>query len=226
MRSGTNNASQETSWSFRGKVRLAFVGALVVLMAGLCLATLSGCSILPAHALGGSVVKDSQVEQSAQTVGGNSSGLSQAYQGICQKCSDINNDGICDNCGNDYRGVCQKFSDTNNDGICDNCGSPYQDARQKCNDANNDGLCDNCGNACKGYTYCSSNYVDENNNGICDHREYISENHRVMNGTGANGSGINGTGVNRVGTNSSWNGQAGSADKGNSCQEGFARHCA
>ena len=180
MRSGTNNASQETSWSFRGKVRLAFVGALVVLMAGLCLATLSGCSILPAHALGGSVVKDSQVEQSAQTVGGNSSGLSQAYQGICQKCSDINNDG----------------------------------------------LCDNCGNACKGYTYCSSNYVDENNNGICDHREYISENHRVMNGTGANGSGINGTGVNRVGTNSSWNGQAGSADKGNSCQKGFARHCA
>lgn len=184
-------------------MRLAFVGALVVLMAGLCLATLSGCSILPAHALGGSVVKDSQVEQSAQTVGGNSSGLSQAYQGICQKCSD-----------------------TNNDGICDNCGSPYQDARQKCNDANNDGLCDNCGNACKGYTYCSSNYVDENNNGICDHREYISENHRVMNGTGANGSGINGTGVNRVGTNSSWNGQAGSADKGNSCQKGFARHCA
>ncbi len=172
-------------------------------MAGLCLATLSGCSILPAHALGGSVVKDSQVEQSAQTVGGNSSGLSQAYQGICQKCSDINNDGICDN-----------------------CGSSYQDARQKCNDANNDGLCDNCGNACKGYTYCSSNYVDENNNGICDHREYISENHRVMNGTGANGSGINGTGVNRVGTNSSWNGQAGSADKGNSCQKGFARHCA
>ena len=203
MRSGTNNASQETSWSFRGKVRLAFVGALVVLMAGLCLATLSGCSILPAHALGGSVVKDSQVEQSAQTVGGNSSGLSQAYQGICQKCSDINNDGICDN-----------------------CGSSYQDARQKCNDANNDGLCDNCGNACKGYTYCSSNYVDDNNNGICDHREYISENHRVMNGTGANGSGINGTGVNRVGTNSSWNGQAGSADKGNSCQKGFARHCA
>lgn len=203
MRSGTNNASQETSWSFRGKVSLAFVGALVVLMAGLCLATLSGCSILPAHALGGSVVKDSQVEQSAQTVGGNSSGLSQAYQGICQKCSDINNDGICDN-----------------------CGSSYQDARQKCNDANNDGLCDNCGNACKGYTYCSSNYVDENNNGICDHREYISENHRVMNGTGANGSGINGTGVNRVGTNSSWNGQAGSADKGNSCQKGFARHCA
>ena len=203
MRSGTNNASQETSWSFRGKVRLAFVGALVVLMAGLCLATLSGCSILPAHALGGSVVKDSQVEQSAQTVGGNSSGLSQAYQGICQECSDINNDGICDN-----------------------CGSSYQDARQKCNDANNDGLCDNCGNACKGYTYCSSNYVDENNNGICDHREYISENHRVMNGTGANGSGINGTGVNRVGTNSSWNGQAGSADKGNSCQKGFARHCA
>lgn len=203
MRSGTNNASQETSWSFRGKVRLAFFGALVVLMAGLCLATLSGCSILPAHALGGSVVKDSQVEQSAQTVGGNSSGLSQAYQGICQKCSDINNDGICDN-----------------------CGSSYQDARQKCNDANNDGLCDNCGNACKGYTYCSSNYVDENNNGICDHREYISENHRVMNGTGANGSGINGTGVNRVGTNSSWNGQAGSADKGNSCQKGFARHCA
>lgn len=203
MRSGTNNASQETSWSFRGKVRLAFVGALVVLMAGLCLATLSGCSILPAHALGGSVVKDSQVEQSAQTVGGNSSGLSQAYQGICQKCSDINNDGICDN-----------------------CGSSYQDARQKCNDANNDGLCDNCGNACKGYTYCSSNYVDENNNGICDHREYASENHRVMNGTGANGSGINGTGVNRVGTNSSWNGQAGSADKGNSCQKGFARHCA
>lgn len=203
MRSGTNNASQETSWSFRGKVRLAFVGALVVLMAGLCLATLSGCSILPAHALGGSVVKDSQVEQSAQTVGGNSSGLSQAYQGICQKCSDINNDGICDN-----------------------CGSSYQDARQKCNDANNDGLCDNCGNACKGYTYCSSNYVDENNNGICDHREYISENHRVMNGTGANGSDINGTGVNRVGTNSSWNGQAGSADKGNSCQKGFARHCA
>lgn len=203
MRSGTNNASQETSWSFRGKVRLAFVGALVVLMAGLCLATLSGCSILPAHALGGSVVKDSQVEQSAQTVGGNSSGLSQAYQGICQKCSDINNDGICDN-----------------------CGSSYQDARQKCNDANNDGLCNNCGNACKGYTYCSSNYVDENNNGICDHREYISENHRVMNGTGANGSGINGTGVNRVGTNSSWNGQAGSADKGNSCQKGFARHCA
>ena len=203
MKSGTNNASQETSWSFRGKVRLAFVGALVVLMAGLCLETLSGCSILPAHALGGSVVKDSQVEQSAQTVGGNSSGLSQAYQGICQKCSDINNDGICDN-----------------------CGSSYQDARQKCNDANNDGLCDNCGNACKGYTYCSSNYVDENNNGICDHREYISENHRVMNGTGANGSGINGTGVNRVGTNSSWNGQAGSADKGNSCQKGFARHCA
>lgn len=203
MRSGTNNASQETSWSFRGKVRLAFVGALVVLMAGLCLATLSGCSILPAHALGGSVVKDSQVEQSAQTVGGNSSGLSQAYQGICQKCSYINNDGICDN-----------------------CGSSYQDARQKCNDANNDGLCDNCGNACKGYTYCSSNYVDANNNGICDHREYISENHRVMNGTGANGSGINGTGVNRVGTNSSWNGQAGSADKGNSCQKGFARHCA
>ncbi len=203
MRSGTNNASQETSWSFRGKVRLAFVGALVVLMAGLCLATLSGCSILPAHALGGSVVKDSQVEQSAQTVGGNSSGLSQAYQGICQK-----------------------YSDINNDGICDNCGSSYQDARQKCNDANNDGLCDNCGNACKGYTYCSSNYVDENNNGICDHREYISENHRVMNGTGANGSGINGTGVNRVGTNSSWNGQAGSADKGNSCQKGFARHCA
>lgn len=172
-------------------------------MAGLCLATLSGCSILPAHALGGSVVKDSQVEQSAQTVGGNSSGLSQAYQGICQKCSDINNDGICDK-----------------------CGSSYQDARQKCNDANNDGLCDNCGNACKGYTYCSSNYVDENNNGICDHREYISENHRVMNGTGANGSGTNGTGVNRVGTNSSWNGQAGSADKGNSCQKGFARHCA
>lgn len=203
MRSGTNNASQETSWSFRGKVSLAFVGALVVLMAGLCLATLSGCSILPVHALGGSVVKDSQVEQSAQTVGGNSSGLSQAYQGICQKCSDINNDGICDN-----------------------CGSSYQDARQKCNDANNDGLCDNCGNACKGYTYCSSNYVDENNNGICDHREYISENHRVMNGTGANGSGINGTGVNRVGTNSSWNGQAGSADKGYSCQKGFARHCA
>ena len=203
MRSGTNNASQETSWSFRGKSAFGFCWGVGVLMAGLCLATLSGCSILPAHALGGSVVKDSQVEQSAQTVGGNSSGLSQAYQGICQKCSDINNDGICDN-----------------------CGSSYQDARQKCNDANNDGLCDNCGNACKGYTYCSSNYVDENNNGICDHREYISENHRVMNGTGANGSGINGTGVNRVGTNSSWNGQAGSADKGNSCQKGFARHCA
>ena len=182
---------------------MAFVGALVVLTAGLCLITLSGCSILPAHALGGSDAEDFQAEQSVQAVGGNSSDLSQAY-----------------------RGVCQKFSDTNNDGICDNCGSPYQDARQKCNDANNDGLCDNCGNACKGYTYCSSNYVDENNNGICDHREYISENHRVMNGTGANGSGINGTGVNRVGTNSSWNGQAGSADKGNSCQEGFARHCA
>lgn len=203
MRSGTNNASQETSWSFRGKVRLAFVGALVVLMAGLCLATLSGCSILPAHALGGSAVKDSQVEQSVQAVGGNSSDLSQAYQGVCQKCSDVNNDGICDN-----------------------CGSPYQDACQKCNDVNNDGICDNCGTAYKSDTYCSSNYVDANNNGICDHREYISENHRVMNGTGANGSGTNGTGVNRVGTNSSWNGQAGSADKGNSCQKGFARHCA
>lgn len=172
-------------------------------MAGLCLATLSGCSILPAHALGGSVVKDSQVEQSAQTVGGNSSGLSQAYQGICQKCSDINNDGICDN-----------------------CGSSYQDARQKCNDANNDGLCDNCGNACKGYTYCSSNYVDENNNGICDHREYASENHRAMNGVGANGSGTNGAGANGVSANSSWDGQAGSADKGNSCQKGFAQYCA
>lgn len=203
MRSGTNDASQETSWSFRGKVRLAFVGALVVLMAGLCLATLSGCSILPAHALGGSAVKDSQVEQSVQAVGGNSSDLSQAYQGVCQKCSDVNNDGICDN-----------------------CGSPYQDACQKCNDVNNDGSCDNCGTAYKSDTYCSSNYVDANNNGICDHREYISENHRVMNGTGANGSGTNGTGVNRVGTNSSWNGQAGSADKGNSCQKGFARHCA
>lgn len=203
MRSGTNNASQETSWSFRGKVRLAFVGALVVLMAGLCLATLSGCSILPAHALGGSAVKDSQVEQSVQAVGGNSSDLSQAYQGVCQKCSDVNNDGICDN-----------------------CGSPYQDACQKCNDVNNDGSCGNCGTAYKSDTYCSSNYVDANNNGICGHREYISENHRVMNGTGANGSGTNGTGVNRVGTNSSWNGQAGSADKGNSCQKGFARHCA
>lgn len=203
MRSGTNDASQETSWSFRGKVRLAFVGALVVLMAGLCLATLSGCSILPAHALGGSAVKDSQVEQSVQAVGGNSSDLSQAYQGVCQKCSDVNNDGICDN-----------------------CGSPYQDACQKCNDVNNDGSCDNCGTAYKSDTYCSSNYVDANNNGICDHREYISENHRVMNGTGANGSGTNGTGVNRVGTNSSWNGQAGSAGKGNSCQKGFARHCA
>lgn len=203
MRSGTNDASQETSWSFRGKVRLAFVGALVVLMAGLCLATLSGCSILPAHALGGSAVKDSQVEQSVQAVGGNSSDLLQAYQGVCQKCSDVNNDGICDN-----------------------CGSPYQDACQKCNDVNNDGSCDNCGTAYKSDTYCSSNYVDANNNGICDHREYISENHRVMNGTGANGSGTNGTGVNRVGTNSSWNGQAGSADKGNSCQKGFARHCA
>lgn len=203
MRSGTNNASQETSWSFRGKVRLAFVGALVVLMAGLCLATLSGCSILPAHALGGSDAEDFQAEQSVQAVGGNSSDLSQAYQGVCQK-----------------------FSDTNNDGICDNCGSPYQDACQKCNDANNDGLCDNCGNACKGYTYCSSNYVDENNNGICDHREYISENHRAMNGIGANGAGTNGAGVNGVGTNSSWNGQVGSADKGNSCQKGFARHYA
>lgn len=145
MRSGTNDASQETSWSFRGKVRLAFVGALVVLMAGLCLATLSGCSILPAHALGGSAVKDSQVEQSVQAVGGNSSDLSQAYQGVCQKCSE-----------------------TNNDGICDNCGSPYQDACQKCNDVNNDGSCDNCGTAYKGS----------------------------------------------------------SASKGNSCQKGFARHCA
>lgn len=203
MRNGTKNASQETSWSFRGKARLAFVGALVVLTAGLCLITLSGCSILPAHALGGSAVKDSQVEQSVQAVGGNSSDLSQAYQGVCQKCSD-----------------------TNNDGICDNCGSPYQDACQKCNDVDNDGSCDNCGTAYKSDTYCSSNYVDANNNGICDHREYISENHRVMNGTGANGSGTNGTGVNRVGTNSSWNGQAGSADKGNSCQKGFARHCA
>lgn len=145
MRSGTKNASQETSWSFGGKVRLAFVGALVVLVVGLCLVTLSGCSILPAHALGGSVVKDSQAEQSAQAVGGNSSGLSQAYQGVCQKCSDVNNDGQCDNCGNDYQSVCQKFSDTNNDGLCDTCG-----------------------NACKG----------------------------------------------------------GSADKGNSCQKGSARHCA
>lgn len=196
MRSGTNNASQETSWSFRGKVRLAFVGALVVLMAGLCLATLSGCSILPAHALGGSAVKDSQVEQSVQAVGGNSSDLSQAYQGVCQKCSE-----------------------TNNDGICDNCGSPYQDACQKCNDVNNDGSCDNCGTAYKSDTYCSSNYVDANNNGICDHREYISENHRVMNGVGANGSGTNGAGANGVSANSSWDGQAGSADKGNSCQK-------
>lgn len=126
-------------------MRLAFVGALVVLVVGLCLVTLSGCSILPAHALGGSVVKDSQAEQSAQAVGGNSSGLSQAYQGVCQKCSDVNNDGQCDNCGNDYQSVCQKFSDTNNDGLCDTCG-----------------------NACKG----------------------------------------------------------GSADKGNSCQKGSARHCA
>lgn len=145
MRSGAKNASRETSWRFQGKVRLAFVGALVVLVVGLCLVTLSGCSILPAHALGGSDAKDFQAEQSVQAVGGNYSGLSQAYQGVCQK-----------------------FSDTNNDGICDNCGSPYQDARQKCNDANNDGLCDNCGNACKG----------------------------------------------------------GSAGKGNSCQKGFARHCA
>lgn len=126
-------------------MRLAFVGALVVLVVGPCLVTLSGCSILPAHALGGSDAKDFQAEQSVQAVGGNYSGLSQAYQGVCQK-----------------------FSDTNNDGICDNCGSPYQDARQKCNDANNDGLCDNCGNTCKG----------------------------------------------------------GSAGKGNSCQKGFARHCA
>lgn len=193
MRSGAKNASQETSWGFRGKARLAFVGALVVLVAGLCLVTLSGCSILPAHALGGSVVKDSQTGQSAQAVGGNSSSLSQAYQGVCQKCSDANNDGLCDT-----------------------CGSPYQDARQKCNDANNDGLCDNCGNDSQGCAYCSSNYVDANNNGICDHREYTSENHRAMNGTGANG----------VGANSSWDGQAGSAGKGNSCQKGFARHCA
>lgn len=180
MRSGTNNASQEASWSFRGKARLAFVGALVVLVAGLCLVTLSGCSISPAHALGGSVVKDSQAEQNVQVVGGNSSGLSQAYQGVWQKCSDANNDGICDNCGNDSQGC----------------------------------------------AYCSSNYVDANNNGICDHREYTSENHRAMNGTGANGSDINGTGANGVGANSSWDGQAGSAGKGNSCQKGFARHCA
>lgn len=159
---------------------MAFVGALAVLVVGLCLVTLSGCSILPAHALGGSVVKDSQAEQSAQAVGGNSSGLSQAYQGVCQKCSDVNNDGQCDNCGNDYQ------SDT----------------------------------------YCSSNYVDTNNNGICDHREYASENHRAMNGVGANGSGTNGAGANGVGTNSSCNGQVGSADKGNSCQKGSARHCA
>ena len=145
MRSGTNNASQEASWRFQGKVRLAFVGALVVSVVGLCLVTLSGCSILPAHALCGSDAKDFQVEQSVQAVGGNYYGLSQAYQGVCQK-----------------------FSDTNNDGICDNCGSPYQDARQKCNDVNNDGICDTCGNACKGS----------------------------------------------------------SAGKGNSCQKGFARHCA
>lgn len=145
MRSGVKNASRETSWRFQGKVRLAFVGALVVLVVGLCLVTLSGCSILPAHALGGSDAKDFQAEQSVQAVGGSYSDLSQAYQGICQK-----------------------FSDTNNDGICDNCGSPYQDARQKCNDVNNDGICDTCGNACKG----------------------------------------------------------GSAGKGNSCQKGFARHCA
>lgn len=203
MRSGTKNASQEASWSFRGKARLAFVGALVVLVAGLCLVTLSGCSISPAHALGGSVVKDSQAEQNVQVVGGNSSGLSQAYQGVWQKCSDANNDGLCDT-----------------------CGSPYQDARQKCNDANNDGICDNCGNDSQGCAYCSSNYVDANNNGICDHREYTSENHRAMNGTGANGSDINGTGANGVGANSSWDGQAGSAGKGNSCQKGFARHCA
>ena len=104
MRSGTKNASQETSWSFGGKVRLAFVRALVVLVVGLCLVTLSGCSILPAHALGGSVVKDSQAEQSAQAVGGNSSDLSQAYQGVCRKFSDTNNDGLCDTCGNACKG--------------------------------------------------------------------------------------------------------------------------
>ena len=168
MRSGAKNASRETSWRFQGKVRLAFVGALVVLVVGLCLVTLSGCSILPAHALGGSDAKDFQAEQSVQAVGGSYSDLSQAYQGICQKFSDTNNDGICDTCGSPYQDARQKCNDVNNDGICDNCGSPYQDARQKCNDANNDGLCDNCGNAYKGS----------------------------------------------------------SAGKGNSCQKGFARHCA
>lgn len=85
-------------------MRLAFVGALVVLVVGLCLVTLSGCSILPAHALGGSDAKDFQVEQSVQAVGGNYSGLSQAYQGVCQKFSDTNNDGICDTCGNACKG--------------------------------------------------------------------------------------------------------------------------
>ena len=63
----------------QNRKRIVLAGVLVLLVAGFCLATLSGCSALSAYAAQG---------ESGQT-----------NQGVCRIYQDTNNDGVCDNCG-------------------------------------------------------------------------------------------------------------------------------
>lgn len=82
---------------------------------------------------------------------------STTYPSACQPpqpCTDIDNDGICDNADNcidtDNDGICDEDEcvDSDDDGVCD---------EDECTDIDNDGICD-----------AVDDCIDTNNNGSCD----------------------------------------------------------
>ncbi len=69
------------------------------------------------------------------------------------------------------------YVDADNDGICDNRGENCGNNENKSGyvDADNDGICDNKGENC-GNNENKSGYVDADNDGICDNKgEYCGE---------------------------------------------------
>lgn len=105
MKTSNNNSIAHT----QNRKRIVLVGVLVLLVAGFCLATLSGCSVLSAYAAQGEP--------------------GQTNQGACRIYQDANNDGICDNCGSYCSGdshCVQGFIDKNNNGICDHRETGHQ----------------------------------------------------------------------------------------------------
>ena len=107
------------------------------------------------------------------------------YTDGCDTHRDADDDGKCDNGGEDYTDGCDTHRDADDNGKCDNGGEDYTDGCETHRDADDDGKCDNGG---EDYTDGCETHRDADDNGKCDNggEDYTDgcDNHADLNGDG------------------------------------------